>query len=105
MSRGQRPLLPPNEVERLTQITKSETGTLKQRAQAILLWQEGQSAAETAKRTKLSENQVRYLWRIYKLKGLDLFLIDPEPARLNESTPKPPALSRWKRCIPSTRSI
>lgn len=87
MSRGQRPLLPPDEVERLKQITKSETGTLKLRAQAILLWQEGQSAAETAKRTKLTENQVRYLWRIYKLKGLDLFLIDPDPAHVSDTPP------------------
>jgi HD domain len=84
MAKGQRPLLPPDEVERLIQITKSETGTLKQRAQAILFWHDGQSAAETAKRTSLTENQVRYLWRIFKLKGLDLFLIDPEPAQVRE---------------------
>jgi hypothetical protein len=90
MAKGQHALLPPKEVERLKQIVNSDTGTLKQRAQAVLCLHDGLNAVETAKRTKLTENQVRYLWRMFKIKGLDLFMVDPEPVKVSSATPAAP---------------
>ncbi|MFN8419340.1 MAG: hypothetical protein U0528_08870 [Anaerolineae bacterium] len=92
MAKGQRPLLPPDEIARLTQIAQSSAAdpsaaSLRQRAQAILQWHEGLSAGEVARRTTLSENQVRYLWKLYQQKGLDLFMVDAEPIKPTEAAP------------------
>ncbi len=78
MVKGQRTLLPPEDEERLKTIAESATPALKQRAVAILAWHEGATANETAKRTRLSVNQVQYLWRQYRLKGLDLFMVEDD---------------------------
>ncbi len=95
MARGQkglRALLPPDEVERLQQLveTASSTETLRQRAQAVLAWSEGLSAGEAARRAHLSENQIRYLWKLYKQKGLDLFLVEREPVPTPQSARSQP---------------
>jgi hypothetical protein len=94
MAKGQRPLLPPEDEERLKQLAASGPETLQKRAQAILAWHDGATANEAARRAKLSVNQVQYLWRIYRRKGLDLFLIDndseePRPAAKVAAPPEP----------------
>lgn len=78
MTKGQRTLLPPEEEARLQQLAQAGPAQIQQRAKAILAWHEGLSANDTAKRTGLSLNQVQYLWRAYKRKGLDLFLVEEE---------------------------
>jgi len=90
MAKPQRALLPPEEEEKLKQIATSGSPALRQRAQAVLAWHEGQTANDTAKRAKLSVNQVQYLWRLYRRKGLDLFMIDVEPTPVDSSLPAIP---------------
>jgi hypothetical protein len=79
MAKGQRALLPPEEEQHLRELTSTGTGAIRQRAQIVLDWHEGVTAAESAKRARLSENQVRYLLKLYRQKGLDLFIVDSEP--------------------------
>jgi hypothetical protein len=79
MAKGQRPLLPPDDEQHLRDLAASGTEMLQKRAQVILDWHEGLTAGETAKNLKLSENQVRYLLRVYREKGLDLFIVEGEP--------------------------
>ncbi|MCC7446172.1 MAG: helix-turn-helix domain-containing protein [Anaerolineae bacterium] len=79
MAKGQRALLPPEDEQRLQQVAASGSEFLRRRAKVILDWHEGKTAADTARHTKLSENQVRYLWRLYRQKGLDLFMVDDAP--------------------------
>ncbi|MCS6871410.1 MAG: helix-turn-helix domain containing protein, partial [Anaerolineae bacterium] len=96
MVRGQRTLLPPEDEERLKIIAETASPTLRQRALAILAWHDGVTAAEAAKRTDLSVNQVQYLWRQYRQKGLDLFMVeDDAPAQPQAvSVPAPAADDR-----------
>lgn len=96
MVRGQRTLLPPEDEERLKIIAETASPTLRQRALAILAWHDGVTAAEAAKRTDLSVNQVQYLWRQYRQKGLDLFMVeDDAPAQPQAvSAPAPAADDR-----------
>ncbi len=90
MAKGQRVLLPPEEEQYLHQLTATGTGTVRQRAQVVLDWHEGLTAAESAKRAGLSENQVRYLLKQYRQKGLDLFVVENEPVVVpSESAPAP----------------
>lgn len=79
MTKGQRALLPPEDEQKLQQIAAGGPESLRQRAKVILAWHEGLSVPETASRTKLSENQIRYMLRLYKQKGLDLFMVDTSP--------------------------
>jgi hypothetical protein len=90
MVKGQRTLLPPEDENRLKLIAETASPILRQRALAILAWHEGATAAETAKRTELSVNQVQYLWRQYRQKGLDLFMVeDDAPAQPAPAEPPP----------------
>ncbi len=79
MVKGQRALLPPEDEQRLQQLAANGSEFLRRRAQVILDWHDGKTAADTARHTRLSENQVRYLWRLYRQKGLDLFMVDDAP--------------------------
>src|SRR5260221_6045805 len=79
MAKGQPPLLPPEEEQHLRDLAASGTETLQRRAQVILDWHDCLAAADTAKRLHLTENQVRYLLRLYREKGLELFVIEAEP--------------------------
>ncbi|MFQ3536941.1 MAG: hypothetical protein SNJ58_13815 [Aggregatilineales bacterium] len=91
MVKGQRTLLPPEDEERLKTIAETASPALRQRAIAILAWHDGATAAETAKRTELSVNQVQYLWRQYRQKGLDLFMVeDDTPAQSQPAEPPAP---------------
>lgn len=90
MAKAQRALLPPNEIERLNLIVKNGSTEAKQRAQTILCWQDGLSAVETGKRTKLNEAQVYKLWRSYKQKGLDLFLAEATTSKSKATAVKAP---------------
>jgi hypothetical protein len=96
MVKGQRALLPPEEEERLKMIAETASPALRQRALAILAWHEGATAAEAAARTQLSVNQVQYLWRRYRQKGIDLFIVedDAPPQRETTSAPAPIADDR-----------
>src|SRR5258706_8405155 len=79
MVKGQRNLLPPEDEEHLRQVAATGSDRIRQRVQLILGWQEGLTAVEIARQVQLSENQVRYLLRLFRQKGLDLFLIDDTP--------------------------
>ncbi|MFN7210750.1 MAG: hypothetical protein ACK4P1_10220, partial [Aggregatilineales bacterium] len=95
MVKGQRTLLAPEDEDRLKLIAETASPALRQRAIAILAWHDGATAAETAKRTELSVNQVQYLWRQYRQKGLDLFMVeDDAPAQPQASAPAPAADER-----------
>jgi hypothetical protein len=89
MAKGERALLPPEEEQRLTAIAASGPGLLQQRAKVVLAWHEGLTAAETSKRLRISENQVRYLLKLYRQKGLDLFLVDSAPIKAPSAAPEP----------------
>lgn len=80
MAKGHRALLPPEDEQRLQQLAETETGAIRQRALALLAWNDGQTANEAAQRSKLSVNQVQYLLRLYRRKGLDLVLVDSDEA-------------------------
>ncbi len=80
MAKGQRSLLPPEEEKQLTELAENGPDPLRQRAQAVLAWHDGESVNDTARKTRLSANQVQYLWRAYRTKGLDLFLADADAA-------------------------
>lgn len=90
MVKGQRTLLPPEDEDRLKLIAETASPILRQRALAILAWHEGATAAETAKRTELSVNQVQYLWRQYRQKGLDLFMVEEDAPARTAAEPPPP---------------
>ncbi|PJF36360.1 MAG: hypothetical protein CUN49_05870 [Candidatus Thermofonsia Clade 1 bacterium] len=93
MVKGQRALLPPEDEERLKVLAETATPSLRQRAKAILAWHDGLTAAETAQLTGLSVNQVQYLWRKYRQKGLDLFMAEEDiPAESAERAPVPAAM-------------
>lgn len=104
MVKAQRALLPPEDEERLRQLLETGSDTLRQRAQAILAWHEGASASDTARRTRLSANQVQYLWRIYKQKGLDLFMVDTEPTAGTAQAEAQPAPAAEPEA-PGTRTL
>jgi Homeodomain-like domain len=87
MAKGQRPLLPADDERHLRELAESGSDTTKRRAQVILDWHDGRTAAESAKHVDVSENQIRYLLRLYREKGLDLFLVESEAAE----QPAPPA--------------
>lgn len=87
MTKGQRTLLPPEEEARLQQLAQTAPPQIQQRAKAMLAWHEGVSANETAKRTGLTVHQVQYLWRTYKRKGLDLFLVEEDDHSQVETEP------------------
>jgi hypothetical protein len=89
MVKGQQALLPPEDEERLKKIAETASPALRQRAVAILAWHEGATAAETAARTQLSVNQVQYLWRQYRQKGLDLFMVEDDAPARRETTSAP----------------
>ncbi len=78
MPKSQRALLSPEEEQRLRELTAASTQTLCQRAQVVLDWHEGLTASQSAKHVGLTDNQVRYLLRLYRQKGLDLFMVDEE---------------------------
>jgi hypothetical protein len=80
MPKGQRALLPLEEETRLRELATTGSETLQQRAKVVLDWHEGLTAAKSAQRLSLTENQVRYLLRLYQQKGLDLFLVDSASA-------------------------
>lgn len=80
MAKGQRALLPPEEEKQLREIAENGPDPLRQRAKAVLAWHDGDSVSDAARKTRLSVNQVQYLWRSYRTKGLDLFLADAEAA-------------------------
>lgn len=96
MAKGQRALLPPEDEAQLKQLAETGSAALQQRAQAVLAWHEGLTANETAKRTRLTVNQVQYLWTKYRRKGLDLFLIEteetPPVSKPGTAPPAPPAV-------------
>ena len=71
MPKSQRALLSPEEEQRLRELTAASTQTLCQRAQVVLDWHEGLTASQSAKHVGLTDNQVRYLLRLYRQKGLD----------------------------------
>ncbi len=93
MAKGQRPLLPPEDEQHLRELAATGSETIQRRAQVILDWHEGLTAADTAKHLHLSENQIRYLWRLYRQKGLDLFMVESgeESARQPAVQPTPAA--------------
>jgi hypothetical protein len=93
MAKGQRALLPPEDEEQLKQLSATGSDALRQRAQAILAWHEGLTANETAKRTRLSVNQVQYLWTKYRRKGLELFLSETEATLTGEATKVAPVVT------------
>jgi hypothetical protein len=78
MPKSQRALLSPDEEQQLRQLTAAAPQALCQRAQVVLDWHEGLTASQSAKHVGLTENQVRYLLRLYRQKGLDLFIVDEE---------------------------
>src|SRR5947207_7825827 len=88
MVKAQRILLPPDDEEHLRQLAATGPDQVKQRAQVILDWQEGLTAAEIARHVGLSENQIRYLLRLFRQKGLDLFMIDDSPPAQVEAAPE-----------------
>src|SRR5438874_7903660 len=90
MVKAQRILLPPDDEEHLRQLAATGPDRVKQRAQVILDWQEGLTAAEIARHVGLSENQIRYLLRLFRQKGLDLFMIDDSPPVQVEAGPEAP---------------
>ncbi|MBE7512711.1 MAG: hypothetical protein HS103_07835 [Anaerolineales bacterium] len=94
MAKGNRGLLPPDDERRLQQIAETETGTLRQRAQALLALNDGQTSGDAARRSRLSVNQINYVLRQYKRKGLDLFLTEDEPVEGQSPTtdPEPPSV-------------
>jgi hypothetical protein len=94
MAKGQRALLPPEDEKQLRDIAASGSDLLRQRAQAILAWHDGETVNDTARKTRLSVNQVQSLWRAYRTKGLDLFLADAEaaPARTGKRAEEPKAV-------------
>ncbi len=87
MAKGQRALLPPEEENHLRELATTGPETLQRRAQVVLDWHEGLTAAESAKHVHISENQVRYLLRLYRQKGLELFMVEDEsPAPTTSET-------------------
>ncbi len=89
MAKGQRALLPPEDEQHLQQLAANGTETLRRRAQVILDWHEGLTATESAQHLGLSENQVRYLLRQYRQKGLDLFIVEEAAPAENAASAAP----------------
>lgn len=82
-----REALAPGEEQILNNAVMNGTESVKRRARAMLAWNEGLSAPDAARRVGLTENQVNYLWRMYKSKGIDLYLVDDQPLSTEKIPP------------------
>jgi len=96
MAKNERTLLAPDDEARLKQHLSSSSESMQQRAKVVMAYHEGASASEAAKRSGLTVNQVNYLWRVYRQKGLDLFFVEDEPlseapAKTEKAKPAAPA--------------
>lgn len=100
MPKNERTLLAPDDEARLKQYLDAPSKPMQQRAKVVMAYHDGASANEAAKRSGLTVNQVNYLWRVYRQKGLDLFFVEDEP--LSEAPAKP---EKAKPSAPAQRGI
>ncbi len=89
-----------NDVEKLEWLAHQPNGIFQQRAQAILLAQQGLSPAEITAQVKLTPRQVSYWLGQYKRRGNDIFPGDTFDAALTEPATQPVRLPRPE--IPAT---